>query len=557
VDDVVKMLKRFGPARLAAMMAVTLALVGFFAFMMVRFSQPQMALLFSGLTLEDSASVVKELESKAIPFEIRNDGGTIMAPRDQIARIRIQLAEKRLPASGGVGYEIFDKGDSFSATSFMQGINHLRALEGELARTIRAINRVETARVHLVMPERALFSRDREQPSASIVLRLRGEMDTAQIKAIRHLVASAVEGLNPQKVSIIDENGRLLADGATDGPAAMDGMDERRTSFERQMKRQVEEILSSVVGPGRSRVQVAAEMDFNRVQQTQELYDPESRVVRSTQTREENSSTTNNQDGQVSVATEVPGGQTGANENASKDQARKNEEIVNYEISRTTKTETVEGGRVKRLSVAVVVDGQYQGTGTEPTYQPRSQEELDRISALVRSAIGFDKNRGDQVEVINLRFADRPQNVEPAKGFNWMDMFAFGKQDIVQIIETLILLIVSLLVLLLVVRPLVKKALQGDEEGGVGNDGVKGISSLIPEGMTPDQAIAALMGNSPGAQGSPLLPKPVVSDAEEMIERATAGGQMQAQTVQRVANLIERNPQETVAILRQWMADAA
>src|SRR5687768_15861113 len=196
------------------MVAVTIALVGFFAFLIMRVTAPQMTPLFTDLSFEDSSAIIKDLERQAIPYEMRNDGAIIMVPRDRVARLRMKLAEAGLPKGGGVGYEIFDKSDALGATSFVQNINHLRALEGELARTIRAIDRVQAARVHLVLPERPLFSRDRAEASASIVLKMRGALEPQQVRAIRHLVASAVNGLKPERVSIVDETGRLLADGA-------------------------------------------------------------------------------------------------------------------------------------------------------------------------------------------------------------------------------------------------------------------------------------------------------------------------------------------------------
>src|SRR5216684_7327858 len=196
------------------MAAVTVGLVGFFAFLILRVTAPQMTPLFTDLTFEDSASIVKDLERQGIPFELKNDGAIVMVPKDRVARLRMKLAESGLPKGGGVGYEIFDKSDVLGATSFVQNINHLRALEGELARTIRAIERVQQARVHLVLPERPLFSRDKAEPSASIVLKVRGTLEAQQVRAIRHLVATAVNGLRPQRVSVVDETGRLLADGA-------------------------------------------------------------------------------------------------------------------------------------------------------------------------------------------------------------------------------------------------------------------------------------------------------------------------------------------------------
>uniref|UniRef100_UPI0013301DF3 flagellar basal-body MS-ring/collar protein FliF n=2 Tax=Pseudomonadota TaxID=1224 RepID=UPI0013301DF3 len=181
------------------------------------------------------------LERQAIPFELRNDGAAIMVPKDKVTRLRMKLAEGGMPKGGGVGYEIFDKSDALGTTSFVQNINHLRALEGELARTIRAIDRVQAARVHLVLPEKPLFSRETPEPSASIVLRVRGALEQQQIRAIRHVVASAVNGLKPQRVSIVDEAGQLLADGAQSDADAAVG-DERRAAFEKRMRKQVEDI---------------------------------------------------------------------------------------------------------------------------------------------------------------------------------------------------------------------------------------------------------------------------------------------------------------------------
>src|SRR5437763_14346830 len=240
-------------------------------------------------------------------------GAIVMVPRDKMTRTRMKLAEGGLPKGGGVGYEIFDKSDTLGATSFVQNINHLRALEGELARTIKAIDRVQAARVHLVLPERPLFSRDKVEPSASIVLRVRGALESSQVRAIRHLVASAVNGLKPQRVSVVDEAGNLLADGAATGPdTAVGGLgQERQANFERRLKDQIESIVSSVVGPGRARVQLSAEFDFNRITETFDKFDPEGRVVRSSQTREESSANGAGQEGQVSVSNELPGGQQG------------------------------------------------------------------------------------------------------------------------------------------------------------------------------------------------------------------------------------------------------
>src|SRR4029079_5465868 len=296
-----------------------------------RVTTPQMTTLFTDLTAEDSSSIIKDLERQAIPFELRNEGAVIMVPKDKVTRLRMKLAEGGLPKGGGVGYEIFDKSDALGTTSFVQNINHLRALEGELARTIRAIDRIQAARVHLVLPERPLFSRETPEPSASLVVRVRESLNPQQIRAIRHVVASAVNGLKPQRVSIVDEGGRLLADGDTKDAELAVG-DERRTAYEKRMRNEVEAIVSSVVGQGRARVQLTADFDYNKITQTSDKFDPEGRVLRSSQTREESSLTASN-NGQVTVNNELPGNQPGDNANAGRDQTKKSEETNNYEIS--------------------------------------------------------------------------------------------------------------------------------------------------------------------------------------------------------------------------------
>jgi flagellar M-ring protein FliF len=442
-----------------------------------------------------------------------------------------------MPKGGGIGYDIFDKSEALGTTSFVQNINHLRALEGELSRTIRALDRVQAARVHLVLPERPLFSRDKVEPSASIMLKVRGALEASQVRAIRHLVASAVNGLKPQRISIVDETGRLLADGANDEEAAGGiAADDRQASYERRLRQEVETIVSSVVGPGRARVQVAAEFDYNRITQTSDKFDPDGKVVRSTQTREETAATADNQ-GQVTVNNELPGNQ-GNQGTPAREQSKKSEEITNYDISRTTETRVIEGGRINRISVAVLVDGAYtKNDKGENVYSERSKEDLDRIAALVRSAIGFDQRRGDQVEVVNLRFAETPmsQMNEPT---SWWSLMAFTKDDIMRAIELGVMLLLGLVVLLLVVRPLVRRIITPDKPIAAGHD------ALALPGMA-GAGVPQLTDDHP-------MPPPT-SATSKMIDIAQVQGQVHAQSVQKVGDLAERNPNETVAIVRQWL----
>jgi flagellar M-ring protein FliF len=539
LQGLVAFLRGLGASRLMAMVAVTTALIAFFAFVIMRVTTPQMTTLFTDLSVEDSSGIIKDLERQAIPYELRNEGSVIMVPKDKVTRLRMKLAEGGLPKGGGVGYEIFDKSDALGTTSFVQNINHLRALEGELARTIRGIDRIQAARVHLVLPERPLFSRETPEPSASIVVRVRGALEPQQIRAIRHLVASSVNGLKPQRVSIVDESGQLLADGAA-GDVDQAVGDERRAGFEKRMRKQVEDIVSSVVGTGRARVQPAADFDYNKITQTSDKFDPEGRVLRSSQTREESSATTDG-NGQVTVNNELPGNKNPDTAAAARDQSKKTEETNNYEISRTTKTEVTEAGRVNRISVAVLVDGSYsKNEKGEMVYKERGKEELDRIAALVRSAIGFDQKRGDQVEVVNLKFADAPASAPIAEPTGIFGMLQFTKDDVMYVIELGVMMLLGLVVMFMVIRPLVKRILASEE---------------IAAALNGEPATALADGNAQaaGIPGQALLPG--ANSTAQLIDVAQVQGQVHAQSVHRVGELAERNPNETASIVRQWLSE--
>jgi flagellar M-ring protein FliF len=524
VQAILDLVQKLGPQRLAAMGAVTLSLAGFFVYVVMRLGQPNLAQLYADLAPAESAAIVRELDTRGIRYELRGDGSSILAPREGLARLRMDLAAKGMPASGGVGYEIFDKGDSFSSTSFVQNINQIRALEGELARSIRALDRVQSARVHLAIPERRLFQKDRPEPRASIVLKVRGELEATQVRAIRHLVATAVDGLKPSRISLVDEAGRLLADGTGDDADTVATAADRQQSFERKLKTQVEDIVASVVGRGRARVQIAADYDLNRIQQTAETFDPDSRVVRSTQIRNEANTSAEGREGQVTVANEVPGAARGDGAGGTREQGQKNEETINYEISRTTRTETLEAGRLKRLSVAVLVDGIYaKGANGGMTYAPRNPEELQRIATLVRLGIGFNKERGDQVEVVNLPFAEAPATPDLAEP-GWLErLVSFGKEDILRLAETGVLLLTTLIVLLFVVRPLLRQVL------------------APPPEAAPATQTAASAGTSAETPATP--PSPPATPALPQLD--TLGARIASQ------------PEEAANILKNWLRSAA
>lgn len=559
MNGALEFFKTLGMARLAAMGVVTALLIGFFGFVITRVTAPVMAPLYSDLSDRDSAAIVKDLEAQGIDYELRHEGSQILVPKDKALRLRMKLAEKGVPTGGNVGWEIFDKTDSLGTTSYVQNINHLRALEGELSRTIRAIDRVQAARVHLVIPERQVFQREKKEPTASIALKLRGQLDPGQIRAIQHLVAAAVEGLKPSRVSIVDEAGRLLASGEGEDPNGLvaASLQERTTAYEARLENQIESIVGSIVGQGRVRVHVAAELDFNRVTQTSDTFDPNGQVVRSTQTKEESSSNAAAEKG-VTVATQVPGTTPDPAGPTSKEASNTSEETVNYEISKTSRTEILEAGRLKRISVALLVDGVYAtGTAGEVTYQPRSKEDLDRIAALVRSSVGFDEKRGDQVEVVNLRFAEAPAAV-PLDGqkSGFAALLDFRSDDVVRFAELGALLLMTVLVLLFAVRPLITRVIAPEMAAltATAGEGEAGTAQIGADGHLVAMAAHAGVGGDLVTAGTDAAaPHPT----HMRLEEAKAMGAVQAGSIKKIGEMINETPAEAAAIIRGWLAEAA
>nr|WP_210316396.1 flagellar basal-body MS-ring/collar protein FliF [Devosia oryzisoli] len=532
--------------RIAAMAMVAVLMLGFFAFLITRAQTPNLAPLYSGLSLEDSSAIVTELQTLNVPYELRGEGDTILIPRDQITTTRMNLAGQGLPQRGQVGYEIFDQQSTLGATSFVQNINNVRALEGELARTISSLNRIKGARVHLVLPERELFRRERQDPSASIVLSVRGELSAGEIRAIQHLVSSAIEGLTPSRVAIVDDKGNLLAAGTGEADSGiLSGQaDEKRLGFENRLRTRLEDMLSNVVGPGRARVEVAAELDFNRSTTTQETFDPDGQVVRSTQTSESENQT-NGADGQVTVANELPGASQDAAANGPLDLGKSSQETINYEISKTTQTAVTEAGAVKRLSVAVVVDGTYTDDGQgNLTYTPRSADEVAQIQTLVRSAVGYSADRGDTVEVVNMQFAERPDLAPPGTD-QTAGLFDFTRDDLMNGAQMAVTLLIALALIFFVMRPLLRKV-------------------LTPETQPLALPTAAELGHhgTLGPNGQLISDEPAVPEVPRdktpaWVANAKSMGETQLQTLKTVGTLVEENPKQAALIVRDWLGSAA
>lgn len=542
-------MRSIGPTRLIIMGGVGLALIGFFIFMATRLTAPRMELLYGDLDMADAARIVKQLESSNIPFEIKGNGSQIFAADDQVLKLRVTLAQQGLPGGGSIGYELFDKSNALGTTNFIQNINLVRALEGELARTIRSINNVGTARVHLVLPKRELFSREKRKASASIILNMRGgiRLDREQVQAIQHLVAAAVPGLTPSRISIVDNKGSLLAPGFEDtaSPAAQSAKaDQRRRAYEVALERTIQELVEKTVGFGRVFAEVTAEMDFDRISTTEEQFDPDGQVVRSTTTMELSATSSEAEEAAVSVGTNLPDSDLGTAEgaNASTSENR-TEETVNFEISKKIVNHVRDTGVIKRLSVAVLVDGTLvpaEDPEADPTYQPRSEEEMELLATLIRGSIGFDADRGDTVEVINMRFAVHLIEEEEDR----LELF-FGldKNDLLRMAEILVLSIVAILVILLVVRPLVTRAFEAMP-----------TAAAIGEGrLLADQAAAAA-----AALAAPAAPAEGEEEQfEELIDIDRVEGRVKASSVKKVGEIVDKHPAEALAIVRTWMYQEA
>jgi flagellar M-ring protein FliF len=549
-------LRNLGPTRLVALAAVGFALIAFFAFIVTRLASPGMTLLYSGLEASDSGQIVQRMEAQGIPYELRGDGAQIYVPQDQVARLRLSLASEGIPSGGSIGYEIFDRADALGTTNFVQQINQIRALEGELARTIRSLHQVRAARVHLVMPKRELFSRDRAEPTASVVLALQGSLDKGQVSAIQHLISSAVPGMRSKNVSVIDDNGELLARGGDEESLETENAEDMRRSYEARLSQAIEQLLAQTLGAGKVRAEVTADLDFNHITTNKEDFNPDGQVVRSTNTVEENASSQERERGNnVSVANNTPNppGQDSNNATGSQSQNGRTEETVNYEISKTVRTEVKAGGEVKRISAAVLVDGVHEvGADGTKTYQPRSADELAQIDALVKSAIGFNEARGDVVNVVNMRFAE-PEPIEDPG----MSMLGLDKTDLMRLAELVVLAIVAMLVLLLVVRPLLTRILAMPAAAPAGF----ALAGPADQLALPPGAAAALAIPGPIPTELPSIPAPgsaseaeaIAAEIDQMIDINQVEGRVRASSIRKISDLVDQQPEQAVNLIRQWL----
>ncbi len=546
MNGFVAALQRFGFGRLAAILGIAAGLAAVMAAIFMNLGQPK-ALLYSNLDLKEAGTITQALDQAGVKYEVKGDGSTIMVPRDVVASTRLMLSGKGLPTAGSVGYEIFDNASALGQTDFVQQLNRQRALEGELGRTIGALDGITSVRVHLVLPKRQLFEEEAELPSAAVSIGVGGREPTAdQVRAIQNLVAGSVPSMKADRVTVVDQHAKTLSGGET-GMAAE--ADSRKSEVEQRIAKQVKTLVEGMVGIGKARVNVSADVDMARVTVQEEKYDPDGQVIRSESTSDENSKESGGGDsGQASVAANIPPGAATGDGGSNSNSTGHQESTTNYEISKSMRTEVQEPGAIKRLSVAVAVDGvtAIGKDGKPGAYAPRSAEEMQRIEDLIRVSVGFNTERGDQISVKNVKFPV----VEDSGGVTAASpLMGFDKNDIMRAAELGVLAIVGILMIFFVARPLLGGGGGGGKQGKGGANAPPAVTRIMvmPDGQQMQIAADGSMSQLalPGPDGN--------TDITQRMEMARVDGQVRVSTVRKVSEFVAAHPDESVAILRSWL----
>ena len=537
-------LKALGPARLAAMALVALTLFGLLVVLANHSPTERMALLYAELDGREAAQMVDALDRQQIPYQLGANGTQILVPADKVSQARISLARDGLPSGGSIGYELLDRADSLTATQAQQRMAEQRALEGEIARTIRTMTGIKAARVHLVLPRREPFSLQQQDAQASVMVSTgRGiRLDQETVAAIVNLTSGAVRGLRAKNVSVVDSNGAVLARAgvAAPGTSAATSPDDIRRAAEARLSRAVEEMLERSLGAGRVRVEASVAMDFERVQETQEKFDPDGQVVRSTQTTSDTSKTAEATP-TTSVQNNLPNADAGSATTGS--QNAKQEETTNYEIGKTVRTVLRDQPQIRKISLAVMVDGvDEKSADGVMKWQERPAADLAKIAKLVQSAIGFDAARGDRVEVVTMRFASPIDAVADAP----VGLFgtSLDKADLMRLGQTGLLVVAGLIALLVVVRPTVNRLIALGAPEAVASIGFAASGQALAAGVAAGGDATAGFGQLTGPDGG---------EPDGMVTLAKVDGQLRASSLRRVTELVEQHPDQTLSIIRGWI----
>ncbi len=558
MESFLQALQRFGIGRLTAILGAGAGVAAVLASVLLHVGVQPESLLYSNLDLKEAQQITADLDQAGIKYQLKGDGSTVMVDRDNVDKARLLLAGKGLPTAGSVGYEIFDNAPTLGQTEFVQNLDNQRALEGELSRTIRTLHGIGSARVHLVMPKRELFEDEAGKPTASVVVGLSGpDLTGDQVRAIRNLIAGAVPNLKADDVTLLDDRGHALAVGGQDD-ASVDGAGaQHKSDVEESLRKRLQSVVEGIVGPGAARVMVTAQLDPSSVTKEDVQFNPDGQVVRTQQTSEsKDSNSDGTTNGATTAAANIPGGQQPAGGGANSSTSGQNTETTQYEISNTKTTTVTAPGELKKLNVSVAVDDLDipSKDGKSPdTFQKRPDADMQKIHDLVAAAAGIDTTRGDQLQVINVRFN---HNVDGLGAGAKKSMFDFDKNDLMRAAEMGVLMLVALLTIFMVARPLLRfingggtgSYLAAANSGGqLAMPGVSGGAAAAVAGGGP-----APLSISGGGGGGGIVP---VQETEQRIDIARIEGQVKASSVKKVSEFVDRHPEESLSILRGWLHD--
>lgn len=533
MNNFIQAIKNMSAGRLVALSAVILFLISFFVYIATQLNTTDYSVLYTDLELEDAKQIVERLEGENIKYKLTKNGTEILVPTEVVNKMRVDTAELALASKGSnVGYELFDNTDALGTTNFVQNVNLIRALEGELARSVRSVDNIKSARVHLVLPKREMFSKEEQEPSASVVIRtISGQLSPQSVAAIQKLIAASVPKLSVKNVAIVDSSGNLLTEEKNKALMDLDHNEDLRQEMERQMTDRVQNLLDKSIGEGKSRVQVYLEMDFDQVVTNEEIYDPDGQVVRS-EASSSSSSVTSEKNAPVTVAQNIPNGDNVVNGDGNETQSANTESTVNYEISKIVRNKVKNSGTISRMTTAVIVDGIYEKDAEgKIVYRPRTEEEMQKLDELIKSAVGYNQDRGDMVEVKNIQFA-RNQQLEPEK-IEEILILGFTKDEVIRIAEGIGVALVAILVIVLVIRPLINNAFDMSNKG---ND-----TRLLGENAEEDNLLLSNFLNDDTDAGA------------DMINLNKIDGRVKASSVKRINDIVEKNPDATVNIVRGWL----
>ena len=532
-------LQGLGARRLVALGLIGVAVFAVTALAGYYLSRPAMETLYSGLDRDDVSAIGSALQEAGTPFDVNAEGTVVLVPTGQAAKARMILAEKGLPRSGAVGNELFDKLGSLGLTSFMQDVTRLRALEGELARTIQMMRSVKAARVHIVLADEGSFRRERQPSSASVVIRTDGGDDRTTGEAIRHLVASAVPAMKLDDVTVLNVDGRLLAS----GPDSIDKSPDNLLALEKDVSQDLRESIARTLTPYLSarnfQISVAARLNADKTQTNETIYNPDQRVERSVRVTKEQQSSQNAAGTQAAgVSANLPKTNTnGAEQKQSNDQTQKREELTNYEISSKSIQTTSAGFQVSKLSIAVLVNRAALTASVKDKSAPDTvAAQVKEIEQLVSSAAGLDSKRGDTVKIAVVDFVDSSHDLEPAPGPSFVEILA---RQTGSILNAAAIVLVAAMMIMFGLRPAMKMLLMRPDPGPA--------MALMPS------AEALPMSDALGLDQTAL----VASDSgrDEFLEALMARRDNGPE--RKLLKLVDFDENQAATLLKQWIRQGA